>query len=61
MTIRTGMTDTAWQKECKRRLDEALGEPELARKALEAIERNPKLRREIPRPLYFRVLASAIV
>jgi len=55
------ITDAEWQKECKRRLDNALDEPRLARKALEALEKNPKLRREIPRPLYFRVLTSAIV
>jgi len=55
------ITDAEWQKECKRRLDKALDEPVLARKALEALDRDPKLKREIPRPLYFRVLTSAIV
>ena len=57
--ICTFITDAAWQHECKKRLDAALNEPELAQKALEAMESNPRLKREIPKPLFFKVLMSA--
>lgn len=57
--ICTFVSDKAWKKECKRRLDEALDEPELAKKALKALERDPGLRKEIPKPLYLRVLTGA--
>ncbi len=57
--IRTFLTDAEWLHECRRRLNDALAEPELARKALAAIEKNPGLKREIPKPLFFKVLASA--
>jgi len=57
--IRTFLTDTEWLHECKKRLNDALDEPELAMKALLAIETNPRLKREIPKPLFFKVLVSA--
>lgn len=59
MRITTVMTDEAWRKECVRRLDKALDEPRLAKKALEVLKKNPGLRKEIPKSLYFQVLISA--
>lgn len=60
MYIRTFITDEGWQRECRRRLDEALEDTGNAKKALEAILANSALAKELPKRLYLKVIRKAL-
>lgn len=60
MYIRTFITDEGWRRECRKRLDEALEDPENAKKALGVILADSTLAKELPKRLYLKVINKAL-
>ena len=58
--VRRFLTNEAWQKECQRRLDEALEDTDNAKKALKAILKDGTLARELPKKVYLKIIRQAL-
>ena len=57
---KTFVSDLTWQKRCRAKLNEVLEDKDLARKALAVLLDDKELMKELPKPVYLKVIRNAI-
>lgn len=57
---KTYISDLTWQKRCRAKLNEILEDKTFAKKALAVLLDDKELMKELPKPLYLKVIRNAM-